>query len=183
MPAPRSAASDAELLAQIAAGEVDALGELYERYRAAVRGFLLRATNHHDDAEDLVQTTFLTAARIAARYDGRACARPWLVGIAAHLVQQRGQRLARLASYLARLAPQHPRARDPRPAIEARSELGAVGRALAKMAAGKRIVIVMAEVESMTCPEIADALSIPLGTVWRRLHQARRELSAAMEAR
>jgi RNA polymerase sigma-70 factor (ECF subfamily) len=183
MPAPRPARTDGELLAQIALGEIDGLGELYERHRDAVRSFVLRATRHHDDAEDLVQTVFLTAARIADRYDGRPSARPWLVGIAGRLVQQRGQRFARLARYLARLASQQSRARDPRPVLEARSELDAVGRALADMGAGKRVTIIMAEVEAMSCPEIAAELGIPVGTVWRRLHQARQEIAAALEGR
>ena len=183
IPAPRPARGDADLLARIAVGELDALGELYERHRTAVRGFVLRATSYHDDAEDIVQTVFLTAARIAGRYDGRASARPWLVGIAARLVQQRAQRLSRLARYLGRVASQQARDRDPRPALEARDELDAVGRALAKMDAKKRVVIVMAEIEGMSGPEIAVALGVPIGTVWRRLHQARRELVAATEAR
>jgi DNA-directed RNA polymerase specialized sigma24 family protein len=40
----------------------------------------------------------------------------------------------------------------------------------------------MAEVEGLTCPEIAAALHVPIGTVWTRLHAARRELRRALEA-
>jgi RNA polymerase sigma-70 factor (ECF subfamily) len=39
----------------------------------------------------------------------------------------------------------------------------------------------MAEVEEMSCAEIAAVLEIPVGTVWTRLHAARRELRRALE--
>jgi len=176
-------ASDAALMASMAAGDLAALGELYQRYRADLRCFVLRATSRHDDAEDVLHDAFLVAARIAAKYDGRASCRSWLIGIAARLVQQRAQRIARVTRYLARLARLREGVRSPLPNLEARSSLDAIDRGLARMTAGKRIVLVMAEVEGMTCHEIAEALGIPVGTVWTRLHHARRELLALGDLR
>jgi RNA polymerase sigma-70 factor (ECF subfamily) len=172
---------DGPLFVRLAAGDLGALGEIYDRHRAAVRAFVLRATGDRDDADDVLQNTFLTAARIADRYDGRASCRPWLIGIAARLVQQRVQTFARVGRYLARFAGTQRGARDPRPALEARSSLDAVGVALARMNAAKRVVLLMIEVEGMSGPEVAEALAIPIGTVWTRLHHARRELAAALE--
>jgi len=176
--------SDSDLLARIAAGELAALGTLYDRHRDAVRGFLARATYRHADADDLAHDVFLTAAKIAARYDGRASARPWLIGIAARLVQRRARGLGRLPRLLARFASTQPRIVDPIVALETRNTLDAIVPVLARMSAAKRIVLLMTELESMTAPEIARALEIPIGTVWTRLHAARRELIAALgEAR
>jgi RNA polymerase sigma-70 factor (ECF subfamily) len=67
---------------------------------------------------------------------------------------------------------------DPRQELDARSE---VERALVRISEPKRITFLMAEAEGMTCPEIAEALQIPVGTVWTRLHAARRELRKALE--
>jgi RNA polymerase sigma factor (sigma-70 family) len=63
--------------------------------------------------------------------------------------------------------------RDPRPALHARTD---VERALAQLSEAKRVTLLMAEVEGMSCAEIASALKVPIGTVWTRLHAARREL-------
>jgi RNA polymerase sigma-70 factor (ECF subfamily) len=62
---------------------------------------------------------------------------------------------------------------DPRPAVQARSD---VERALARISEIKRTTLLLAEVEGLSCREIAEILNIPIGTVWTRLHAARREL-------
>jgi RNA polymerase sigma-70 factor (ECF subfamily) len=175
--------TDAELLARVAAGELDALGAIYDRHSPSVHKFVVRATYGHADADDVLHEVFLTASRIAARYDGRPSARPWLIGIAARLVQRRARKLGRLPRLLARFAWTQPRTLDPLVALETRNLLDAIGPVLARMSAAKRIVLLMTELEGMSGPEIAQALEIPIGTVWTRLHNARRELIAALGER
>ena len=79
---------DPALLRQLAAGQLGALGELYDRYQAPLRLFLRRATGDAHDTDDLLHATFLAAAASAERYDGRANCRPWLVGIAVQLLRR-----------------------------------------------------------------------------------------------
>jgi RNA polymerase sigma-70 factor (ECF subfamily) len=71
---------------------------------------------------------------------------------------------------------------DPDRLLAARDELARVERAFAQLSDAKRSVLLMAEVEGMSCEEIAAALEIPVGTVWTRLHHARRHLSMALRA-
>ena len=89
---------------RLAAGDLGALGELYDRHWEDVHRFVVYATQDATDAEDLAQNVFLTAARVAERYDGRASCRPWLIGIAVRLVERKWQRQGRVARYLARWA-------------------------------------------------------------------------------
>ena len=179
-PAARTAPlSDPELLARLATGQLGALGELYDRYQTPVRTFIARATRDAHDVDDLVHATFLAAAQSAERYDGRANGRPWLIGIAAQLLRRRQQSLARFVSVLTSLKDTlHPPA-DPRPRLQARTDLE---RGLARLSEPKRVTLLLAEVEGLTCPEIAAALAIPVGTVWTRLHAARHELRALLSA-
>jgi len=170
--------TDAELMRQLEAGQVGALGELYDRYRAPLRSFIARATGDAHDVDDLVHATFLAAAKSAQRYDGRASCRPWLIGIAAQLLRRRRRAVGRFATVLAALQGTLQPASDPRPALQARSD---VERALAALSEPKRITLLMAEVEGLSCDEIARALEIPVGTVWTRLHAARRELRQAVD--
>ncbi len=173
--APR--ATDPELMVRLASGEIGALGELYDRYHEPLRRFLGCATGGAEDVDDLVHQTFLAAAKSAQRYDGRPSCRPWLMGIAAQHLRRRRQALARLFAVLGSLRLGRTSSIDPRPTLHAWTD---VERALAAISEPKRIAFLMAEVEGCTCAEIADALRIPIGTVWTRLHAARRELRQAL---
>jgi RNA polymerase sigma-70 factor (ECF subfamily) len=170
--------SDADILRRLALGEIGALGELYDRYQDPIRRFVARATSDAEDVDDLVHATFLTAAEIAGRYDGRPSCRPWLVGIAAQRIRYRRQAFARLLAMLSSVRGTRITVADPRQELDARSD---VERALVRISEPKRIAFLMAEAEGMTCPEIAAALQIPIGTVWTRLHAARRELREVLE--
>ena len=169
---------DPDILRQLAGDEIGALGELYDRYREPVRRFVARATSDADDVDDLVHATFLAAAKSAGRYDGRPSCRPWLIGIAAQLLRRRRRSFGRFLGVLSVLRGVRVTAADPRPALQARSD---VERALVGISEAKRITLLMAEVEGLSCAEIAAALGIPIGTVWTRLHAARRELRRALE--
>ena len=170
--------SDPELMRELARGQLDALGELYDRYQAPLRSFLARATRGAHDVDDLLHATFLAAAKSAERYDGRPSCRPWLVGIAAQLLRRRRQTFQRFVAVLSSLKSTLQQASDPRVALQARSD---VERALAELSEPKRITVLMAEVEGLSCAEIAQVLAIPIGTVWTRLHAARRELRRSLD--
>ena len=170
--------SDSELIARLANGEIGALGELYDRHHEPVRRFLARATSDAEDVDDLLSATFLAAAKSAARFDGRAACRPWLLGIAAQYLRRRRQSFGRWLKALSSLSRIQAAAFDPRSALQARND---VDRALREISEAQRVTFLMAEVEGLTCPEIADALGIPVGTVWTRLHAARRNLRAVLE--
>ena len=170
--------SDPDIMRRLASGEIGALGELYDRYRQPIRRFVARATSDAADVDDLVHATFLAAAKSAGKYDGRSSCRPWLIGIAVRLLRRRRRAFAQLIAVLSSLKSGRATSVDPRRALQARSD---VERALLRISENKRVTFLMAEVEDMSCAEIAAALGIPVGTVWTRLHAARRELRRALE--
>jgi RNA polymerase sigma-70 factor (ECF subfamily) len=170
-------AADPDVLRRLAGGDIGALGELYDRYHDAIRRFVARATCDAEDVDDLVHGTFLEAARSAERYDGRPSCRPWLIGIAAQLLRRRRRSLGQLLKVLSSLRGLRAASADPRPTLQAR---GDVERALAGLSEVQRVALLMAEVEGLSCAEIAAAMQVPVGTVWTRLHSARRELRRAL---
>jgi len=162
--------SDGAILARVAEGDVAALGELYDRYAESLLRFVGRVDAR--DPEDVVQTVFLRVLRIAGRFHADAAsARPWLFAIATHVLQERSRALRRWAATLMRLASEAEQSQSSR--VDVRSD---VARGLAQLTLAKRSVLILAEVEGFRCKEIAAMLAIPVGTVWTRLHHARREL-------
>src|SRR3954453_19459814 len=76
---------DREVLERVAAGELDALDMLYDRYRTMAYSIALRITSDASLAEDVVQDAFLGAWRNAARYaQSRASVKTWLLAIVHH---------------------------------------------------------------------------------------------------
>jgi RNA polymerase sigma-70 factor (ECF subfamily) len=175
-------ATDAQLLDRVASGELEALGALYDRHHHAVRQFVGRATGEGHDADDITQEAFLALSGIAERFDGRASARPLLVGIAAKLVHQRRRGVARLVMVLASFATSgiERHVRTPEEAASTTQEMVRFERALARLSDEKRLAVLLVDGEGLKGEEAARALGVPLNTVWTRLHYARKELRDAL---
>ncbi len=162
---------DALTLARIAAGDLGELGTLYDRYAADILRFVTRLGGA-SLAEDVVQTVFVRVATLAGVYDPQApSARPWLFGIAVRILREQRRSLRRWTSALFELG-QHRRELSAAPS-EGTSDLE---RAVAQLSVAKRTVLLLVEVEGFSCPEVASILVLPIGTVWTRLHHARREV-------
>ena len=163
--------ADTAALRRVAAGDVKALGEVYDRHARSLLTFIARVSGPVD-AEDVAHTVFVRAARLASSYDGRAAsARSWLFGITAKVLQERRRSFVRGVRALLRL--DSTSAPSVIPGVGSRTD---IERGLAALTEAKRVVILLADLEGFTCDEIAKMLRIPVGTVWTRLHHARREL-------
>ncbi|MFO0604646.1 MAG: RNA polymerase sigma factor [Polyangiales bacterium] len=169
---------DGELFAEVARGNLGALGALFDRHHEAVRSVAIHAGVPWHEADDAVQDTFLKLAAMAPRYDGRPDARPWILATAWRVAADRRRSLGRWLRALARLAHQAPAARlltpeDERAAAERWEAFAARVAALPeKMGAA----FVLVEVQGLSGEEAARALGIPVATVWTRLHHARKRM-------
>jgi len=65
----QSPADDEDLVQQIAAGHLDSLGVLFDRYHKPLRTFFWRMQVPEGDLDDLVQSTFMQLPRAAARFE------------------------------------------------------------------------------------------------------------------
>jgi len=173
----RGGATDAAILAEIAAGNLAALGVLFDRYEAVVRRFVGRFGLRDAEADDIVQLTFLDVPHAARSFDERRSARRWLMGLATMQVRRHRRSAARRAEVLLTWA-REPVQGAPTPAevFEILESRARVERALAGMSVKKREVFDMIVLQDSSSEEVARALGIPVATVWTRLHYARREV-------
>lgn len=179
----RVEATDPELVARIRGGDVSAVGVLYDRYGQDVRRVLGRLGVAPADIDDIVQDTFVELVRCAKNYDGRANAKPWLIGLAINWVRRRRRSVQVLLKNLAAWG------REPAPATptpeETTSSADAAARArraLDALSEKKREAFVLVVMEGLSGEQVATMLDVPVATVWTRLHHARRELREALQS-
>ncbi|MCZ2815340.1 RNA polymerase sigma factor [Modestobacter sp. VKM Ac-2984] len=156
---------------------------LFDRHAPAVHRYLSRRVG--DLADDLLSETFLIAFRRRSAYRAvHVEVRPWLLGIATHLVhgqQRTEQRRLRALSRTAPLAPALPADDDDlSDRLTARALRGPIAAALAGLKAADRDVLLLFAWEQLTYEEIAAVLDVPIGTVRSRLHRARRQTRTAL---
>lgn len=181
---PTSQSVDQQLIADVANGQLEALGALFERYQADVRRYLGRLGVASSDVDDLLQATFLEVLRVAARFDPKYALRNWLFGIAT-IMLRRQRRLvrrtaARVAAWAESLRSQPLQVRTPLELHEADAAMRRFAQALTALSPKKREVFVLLKMEGLSGEEAATVLGIPVKTVWTRLHHARLELRAAL---
>jgi RNA polymerase sigma-70 factor (ECF subfamily) len=175
--------SDVQLVRSCAAGEAAALGQLFDRHNLAVYRFLSRLLGASSaDLDELVSETFLNVFRSARSFRGQASVRTWINAIAANIGRHHVRSESRRRTFLTALRDCIPApTADANQVHERRDLLRRLGNVLSALPHDLRVVYVMCDVEEVPGVEVAEVLGVPEGTLWRRLHQARRALRAALD--
>ncbi|GAA2654487.1 RNA polymerase sigma factor [Nonomuraea recticatena] len=154
--------------------------QIFHAHFAEIHRYIARRLSD-DTADDLAAEVFLAAYR--GGYDAsRGGVRPWLFGIATHLISRhrrteirRWKALSRTAE---RLEPSHEDAALAR--VAAGEVVGPLAGALAALNRGDRDVVLLSVLGGLSHAEVAAALNIPAGTVASRLNRARKQLRKAL---
>jgi RNA polymerase sigma factor (sigma-70 family) len=160
-----------ERLERLAAGDRDALAELFVEYGDQVYRTAVRLTASRPDAEDVTQVVFLRLAGVVRGFTGPNASFPgWLRRITVrqslmHLRSGRRRREVDVAGIATLVAPS--------PSDVDRLSLE---RALSRLSDDLRTVFLLKEVEGYTHGEIAELLGISVANSEVRLHRARRAL-------
>ena len=172
--------SDEALLAACGVGDSAALGALFDRHHQAVYRLISRLLYLEPaETDDLVQTTFLTAWKSAAGYGGRGSVKSFLFGIAANTVRRHVRSARRRRDAHAESPAPLARGAPDQAAVVAQ-QLACLRAALDRLPHDLRAAYVMCDLEEMPGVEAARILDVRAGTLWRRLHDARRALRAAI---
>lgn len=172
---------DSFLAAAARVGDRQSLSRLAQRWQPRLLAHAHRLTGEADLAADATQEAWIEIQRGIARLEDTDAFAAWAYRIVsrrcARIIRGR-QRLRRTRSMLAR----EPDASFTTPEREqARSDLGAVRRALATLPGNQRAAIGLFYLEEMSVAEVAIALDVPPGTVKTRLMHARNKLRALLE--
>ena len=133
------------------------------------------------DLPDMLQEVLVVVHRRLHTYDPACQLRAWLFGISLRVAAAYRRRAHnRHERLIGDLPEQSAGNNDPEQAAIASSTRARLEQVLAALTLDKRAVLVMYEIERLTCSEIAEMLAVPLGTVHSRLHSARRDFKRSL---
>ena len=167
--------ADADVLRRLAAGDRDAVAELYDRHAARVLGLAYRIVRNVSDAEDVVQDVFAQAWRTASNYEAaRGTVAGWLLMMARTRAIDRLRARQTRRDAGAEPDPERvPSSAVPVPdQIIANQQAARVRGAMVALPAEQQTVLELAYFEGLSQSEIAARLQIPLGTVKTRTRSA-----------
>ena len=159
----------------------------------------LRLTGNANDAEDLLQDTYLRAYRFFYQYQPGTNAKAWLFRIMNTVFlndYRRKSRQGETVSYdgledfylynrltedgVGSLGGDHPETENPERAVLEKLDIEMISQAIDKLPPEFRDTVALATLEEMSYQEIADTLEIPVGTVRSRLSRGRKLLQRAL---
>jgi RNA polymerase sigma-70 factor (ECF subfamily) len=162
-------------------GSPTAVDRLYRAHARQVLAWVIRLGGPSLDAEDVAQDVFAVALRTVSGFRGASSPSTWLFGITRNVVRNARRRAAFRRFFGLDSVPE-PADTEPGPdeALIRLRRRRQVQAALERLSADHREVVVLCEIEGRSAPEAAILLGIAEGTVYSRLHHARRKFASAL---
>ena len=178
--------TEALLVADLREGDTTALASIVEKYGKLAYRLAIQITKNHEDANDVMQETFLKVYESIGSFRKESAFETWLYRIivnqALNMVKRRERR--RESSFSDadeidlrfNLPGSSSYANSPHDDVEKKELQKWVTQAVDSLSAKHRTVVILHEFEGLTHPQIATILNCSEGTVRSRLHYARRKL-------
>lgn len=175
--------TDEDLIERFQQGELAAYEEIVRRYKDQLLNFVFRFLNNQEEAEDVVQETFLRVYRNRFAYTRVAKFSTWIYTIAGNLARTELRRRKRRRFFS--LSDMGLEDRDYEisdevfnPETHVDSTLGEeiIQREISKLSPKFREVIILRDVQELSYEEISKIIRVPIGTVKSRVNRARLRL-------
>ena len=182
--------TDEEAVAEARLGDKRAFRVLVERHTPAIFRLAFLMTNNEQDAEDLVQETFLRSYKQMAKFDGRAAVGTWLhricVNCSLNLIRGRKNRKEEVVAsaeqlgfnWLEQVAAKAP---SPERLTESGQIAAMLGPALDMLSEAERAAFILRHYEDCPIEEIARTLGVQPGAAKQTVFRAVQKLRTALE--
>ncbi len=164
--------TDKELLTKLMAGDVDAFSALVDRYKVRLFNLIYRILQNKQEAEDILQETFLRVFKEKKRYSSKYAFSTWIYTIALNLCRNELKRKKRFKFFGIDLVKD-----DHRFAVYPQGNScnlsSILEKAIASLPAKYREAFLLREVNHLSYEEMSQCMGVPLGTVKSRVNRAR----------
>jgi RNA polymerase sigma-70 factor, ECF subfamily len=173
-----AAERDGALVARARAGDSAAFDALVRTYMEQAFRVAYRVVGHREDAEDLVQESFMAAYQYLDSFETGRPFGPWLIRI----VLNRGSNLRRSRTRRSMEPEQDGVSEAPSALLQSeRSDTGKILQdALGTLSERQRMIVTLFDVDGLTSAEIGEMMDLAPGTVRWHLHEARRQLRGVL---
>lgn len=170
--------NDFNLIRRIAAGDEDAVRELYAIYGQRLYAYALRLTNDPAAAEDVLQEALITAWRTASKFRGEGRLIAWLLGIVHHSAMKALRHTYQSLDVIEETMP------EVNGSPEEQAQMGEmkhwIRQGLQNLSTEHRAVLELVFYQGLSLNEVAEVCKCPLGTVKSRLSYARQHLRGVL---
>jgi RNA polymerase sigma-70 factor (ECF subfamily) len=180
--------SDETLIARFQQGDVQAFDVLVRRYKDQLLNYVFRFVGNRNDAEDIVQETFLRVYKNKHYYKEIAKFSTWVYTIAGNLAKTELRRRKRRKVFSVSNFVNDERDfdipdldRNPEKEVDGSIKDDIIQRTIEKLPPKFKEVILLRDVQGFAYEEISQILNIPLGTVKSRVNRGRLKLQADLK--
>lgn len=168
-------------------GDLEAARRLLGRYESPLFGYLMRILRQRQDAEDVLQNTFVKALAALPRFEGGRYFKSWIFRIAhneaVNFVKKRNRREAHVSADDVRVMPglrveNAPTAYE---MLDNKERAARLHKAIDTLPDAEREVVLLRLEAELPFKEIAVLTGAPLGTVLTRMHQAKQRLKRTIQ--
>jgi RNA polymerase sigma-70 factor (ECF subfamily) len=175
------AAGSIAAAAQLGLAAAPHFADVYDEYFEFVWRSARRLGVVEASLDDVVQDTFVTVYRRLAVFEGRSQLKTWIFGVLRHTVRDHRRSLRRKPSESLDHEPADRESQSPHEAAVRSEGVKLLDAVLGELDDELREVFVLSELEQMSAPEVALALSLNVNTVYSRLRTARASFEAALK--
>jgi RNA polymerase sigma-70 factor (ECF subfamily) len=178
--------NDAELVTASQGGDQDAFAQLVQRHQRRVFNLVFRMLQQYEEANEVTQETFLAAWQGLSSFRGDARFSTWLYRIAYNcslkqLEQRKKDKALNAAIQAEHLLDHADKEERASTVLEIHDFQNLVREHLSMLPAKYRVVLVLRHLQEMTYEEMAEILTIPIGTIKTHLFRARNLLKERLE--
>lgn len=179
--------TDTELISRTRAGDLQALENLVSRYEEQAYNLAYRILGNREDAEDVLQDTFISVIRALDGFQERSSFSTWLYRVTTNAaltkLRKRSRKDKSEGEFLDEVYSVQEQAREqikmsdwsanPVENLLGEEALGVMEAAIGELPEAYRVVFVLRDVEGLPAAQVADVLGLSVPAVKSRLHRAR----------
>lgn len=178
----QSTVNDRELVAALQGGDLNAFGELVDRYTEKVHNLALRVTRNEEDTEEILQDVFVTVYRKIDKFEGKSAFSSWLYRITVNTafmkLRKRKQHAAVSFDEVSAGVQENWTGNSSDTCdiayISSRHELrGALEGAIKGLPDEYRTIFILRDVDGLSNQEVGEILGLSVPAVKSRLHRSR----------